>query len=326
MVGLKVGEVHTVDLHFQDTPGVVASAVFDTGDGLTLVDTGPSSTLPALEAGLAALGARLEDVRHVLLTHIHLDHAGAAGTLLARVPNARAYVHERGAAHLSRPERLVASATQIYGDQMQSLWGEFLPVPAERLTVLVGGEGLRLGSTDVLPLYTPGHAVHHLAYHVGDDLFVGDVGGIRLDQRQTPRAPTPPPDIDLDAWRASIALLRGIDARTLHLAHFGPYAQAEAHWDALLANLDTDAQRIHAGLVAGQEPGALSSAFTAALLAELGEESPDLPGRYEFACPPWMSVQGLVRYWQRQAARTASPASAQESTQETAQTPAQAAR
>lgn len=306
--GLHVGAVHTLDLHFQGTPGVVASAVFETGDGLAIVDTGPSSTLPALEAGLAALGARLADVRHVLLTHVHLDHAGAAGTVLARVPEARAYVHTRGAAHLSRPERLIASATQIYGDSMETLWGEFLPVPAERLTVLAGGETLRLGRLDVLPLYTPGHAVHHLAYHVGDDLFVGDVGGIRLDERQSPRAPTPPPDIDLDAWRASIALLRSIPARTLHLAHFGAYAQTDAHWDALLTNLHTDAQRIHAGLVAGQEPGALSDAFTAALLAELREESADLPARYEFACPPWMSVQGLVRYWQRQAARASAPA------------------
>ncbi|THF71881.1 MBL fold metallo-hydrolase [Deinococcus sp. Arct2-2] len=317
--GLHLGEVHTVDLHFQGTPGVVASSVFETGDGLALVDTGPSSTLPALEAGLAALGARLEDVRHVLLTHIHLDHAGAAGTVLARVPGARAYVHTRGAAHLSRPERLVASATQIYGDQMEALWGEFLPVPAERLTVLAGGETLRLGQVDVLPLYTPGHAVHHLAYHVGDDLFVGDVGGIRLDERQSPRAPTPPPDIDLDAWRASSALLREVDARTLHLAHFGAYAQAGTHWDALLANLHTDAQRIHAGLVAGQEPQALSDAFTAALLAELHGESPDLPARYEFACPPWMSVQGLVRYWQRQAARApAQDDTTQESTTQAA--------
>jgi glyoxylase-like metal-dependent hydrolase (beta-lactamase superfamily II) len=308
--GLHVGAVHTLDLHFQGTPGVVASAVFETGDGLAIVDTGPSSTLPALEAGLAALGAHLADVRHVLLTHVHLDHAGAVGTLLARVPGARAYVHQRGAAHLSRPERLIASATQIYGDSMETLWGEFLPVPAERLTVLQGGETLRLGQLDVLPLYTPGH----VAYHVGDDLFVGDVGGIRLDLRQSPRAPTPPPDIDLDAWRASIALLRGVDARTLHLAHFGAYAQADAHWDALLTNLHTDAQRIYAGLVAGQEPGALSDAFTAALLTELHSESPDLPARYEFACPPWMSVQGLVRYWQRQAARASAPAP--ESTQE----------
>ncbi|MDB5044415.1 MAG: metallo-beta-lactamase [Deinococcus sp.] len=307
--GLSLGQVQTLDLRFQDTPGVVASAVFDTGAGLALVDTGPSSTLPALEAGLAALGARLDDVRHVLLTHVHLDHAGAAGTVLARVPEARAYVHGRGAPHLSRPERLMASASQIYGDQMEQLWGEFLPVPPDRLTVLSGGEAVQMGQLEVLPLYTPGHAVHHLAYHVGEHLFVGDVGGIRLDQQQTPRAPTPPPDIDLEAWRASIALLRGVEAQTLHLAHFGAYAQSEAHWDALLANLHTDAERVRAGLTAGQEPQALSDAFTAALLSELREEGADLPERYAFACPPWMSVQGLTRYWQRQAARAPAAAS-----------------
>ncbi|MEF2279145.1 MBL fold metallo-hydrolase [Deinococcus sp. YIM 134068] len=295
--------VRTLDLHFQDTPGVIAASVLDTGDGLAVVDVGPGSTLGALEAGLAGLGASLADVRHLLLTHIHLDHAGAAGTILDRVPEARAYVHERGAAHLSRPERLLASAGQIYGEHMDRLWGEMRPVPPDRLTVLAGGETLRLGRLEVLPLYTPGHAVHHLAYHVGDDLFVGDVGGIRLSERQTPRAPTPPPDIDLPAWRASVVRLRELDAQTLHLAHFGPHPTSAAHWDGLLASLETDAGRVRDGLGRGQDAAELTDTFTRALLDELRAEDPTLPARYEFACPPWMSVQGLVRYWQRAAAR-----------------------
>lgn len=295
----------TLDLHFQDVPGVIAAYVLDTGDGLAVVDVGPGSTLPALEAGLAGLGAGLADVRHILLTHIHLDHAGAAGTLLGRVPRARAYVHERGAAHLARPERLLASAGQIYGDQMDRLWGEMRSTDPDRLKVLTGNETLRLGGTEVRPLYTPGHAVHHLAYHVGDDLFVGDVGGVRLDGRQTPRAPTPPPDIDLTAWRASIALLRDLDARTLHLAHFGSHPQRGAHWDGLLATMEQDAERVRLGLEAGETPEALTERFTDELLSELRAEGADLPERYGFACPPWMSVQGLVRYWQRAAARGA---------------------
>ncbi|BDP41282.1 MBL fold hydrolase [Deinococcus aetherius] len=295
--------VRTLDLHFQGVPGVIAASVLDTGDGLAVVDVGPGSTLPGLEAGLSEMGASLSDVRHVLLTHIHLDHAGATGTILERVPGVRAYVHERGAAHLSRPERLLASAGQIYGDEMERLWGEMRPVDPGRLTILSGGETLRVGRLEVRPLYTPGHAVHHLAYHVGDDLFVGDVGGIRLSGRQTPRAPTPPPDIDLPAWRESVAALRELEARTLHLAHFGAYPNSAAHWDGLLGTLDVDAGRVREGLERGQDTRDLTDAFTRALLDDLRAEDSDLPARYEFACPPWMSVQGLVRYWGRAAAR-----------------------
>nr|WP_246580317.1 MBL fold metallo-hydrolase [Deinococcus aestuarii] len=290
-------------MNFQGVPGVIAASVFDTGDGLAVVDVGPGSTLPGLESGLAAMNASLADVRHVLLTHIHLDHAGAAGTVLGRVPGARAYVHERGAAHLSRPGRLLASAGQIYGGEMDRLWGEMRPIDAERLEVLSGGEVLRLGGLEVRPLSTPGHAVHHLAYHVRDDLFVGDVGGIRLSDTQTPRAPTPPPDINLPAWRESIATLRALDAHTLHLAHFGAHPNSAGHWDGLLATLELDAARVREGLERGQGMDDLTGSFTRALLDDLRAQDPALPARYEFACPPWMSVQGLVRYWGRAAAR-----------------------
>ncbi|SMB93759.1 MBL fold metallo-hydrolase [Deinococcus hopiensis] len=297
------GAVPVIDLLFQDVPSVIGVPVLDSGDGVALVDVGPGSTLPALEAGLAQLGASLADVRHVLLTHIHLDHAGAAGALLERVPQARLYVHARGAPHLVRPERLMASAGQIYGDQMERLWGEMRPVPADRLTVPEEGRTLRVGRLDVRPLPTPGHAVHHLAYHVGDDLFVGDVGGVRLDALQTPRAPTPPPDIDLPAWRGSVALLRGLDARTLYPTHFGAYPQEAAHWDGLLARLEEDAERVREGLERGEAPEELTERFTEVLMNELHAEAPELPERFGFASPPWMSVQGLTRYWRRTAVR-----------------------
>lgn len=297
------GAVPLIDLNFQDVPGVIGVPVLDSGDGLVLVDVGPDSTLPALEEGLARLGASLADVRHLLLTHIHLDHAGAAGRVLERLPRARVYVHGRGAAHLARPERLMASAAQIYGEHMERLWGEMRPVPVGRLTVLEGDRVLRLGRLEVRPLDTPGHAVHHLAYHVGDDLFVGDVGGVRLDARQTPRAPTPPPDIDLPAWRASIQRLRGLDARRLYPTHFGVYRQEPGHWDALLEHLERDAHRVREGLERGEDMNELTEHFTETLMEELRAEAPGLPARYEFACPPWMSVQGLARYWKRAAAR-----------------------
>ena len=294
---------HLIDLNFQGQPGTIASYVLDTGDGLALIDTGPASTLPALEAGLERLGLHLQDVRHLLLTHIHLDHAGAVGTLLERLPAARVYVHQRGAAHLAAPERLMASAAQIYGDQMDALWGEMRPVNAAQMTVLGGGERLNIGTLEVRPLYTPGHAVHHLAYSIGPDLFVGDVGGIRLDTAQSPRPPTPPPDIDLPAWVASIALLRDVEAQTLHLAHFGSYPQESAHWDALERTIATDAATVRRGLEAGDDAETITAAFTAALSAELNREGPGLAARFALACPPWMSVQGLTRYWKRAEAR-----------------------
>jgi len=292
-----------IDLNFMGVPGSIASYVFDTGDGLALVDTGPSTTLPALERGLHKLGADLSDVRHILLTHIHFDHAGAAGSLAARLPRARVYVHERGAKHLSRPERLIASAAQIYGDQMETLWGEMQPVPAERLTVLHGGETLAFSGLPegVKVHYTPGHAVHHVSYHAGDDLYVGDVGGVRIALPQSPRPPTPPPDIDLGAWAQSIALLRGLPARRLHLAHFGSYVQSAAHWDGLLANIRTDAQRVGTRLAAGEDLENVTRTFSTELQADLDAEEPGLADKFVLACPPWMSVQGLARYFRQEA-------------------------
>lgn len=298
-----MNDLQTVDLLFQETPGVIAAYVFDTGDGLAVVDTGPTSTLAHLEAGLKAMGAALPDVRHLLLTHIHFDHAGAAGTLLERLPKARAYVHLKGAPHLSRPERLLASATQIYGDQMERLWGEMRPIDPDRLTVLAGGEGFKLGQSEIHALYTPGHAVHHLAYHIDDELFVGDVGGIRLTNQQTPRAPAPPPDINLEAWRESIKILRDLDARRLHVTHFGSYPQTPDHWDGLLRTMELDAERVRGLLQDGKDYEQIVAQFTEQLLADLAQEDERLPALCEFASPPWMSVQGLMRYWQRQAVR-----------------------
>ena len=301
-----------IDLNFLGERGSVAAYLLDTPEGLALVDCGPSTTLGALETGMRALGAELSDLRHLLLTHIHLDHAGAAGSLQARIPGLQVYVHARGAPHLIRPERLIASATQIYGDQMARLWGEFRPLDERRLRVLSGGETI-LGN--VQTFYTPGHAVHHLAYQSGGELFVGDVGGIRVDRLQTARPPTPPPDIDLEAWAQSIEVLRELDADTLHLAHFGSYPQNSAHWDNLIANIRTDAGRVEWRLAAAQAPAAITAAYTAELEADLEAEGHGFAHRFGATCPPWMNVQGLSRYFSRKAAREAETAAARQAEQ-----------
>lgn len=296
----QIPSVHTIDLLFQGAPGVIAAYVLPSTDGPVIIDPGPSSTLPVLEAGLRDLGLRLDDARHILLTHIHLDHAGAAGSLAAR-SGATVSVHERGAGHLARPERLLASAAQIYGEHMDTLWGEMQPVPTGQLRALSGGEQLHLGGLSFEAVYTPGHAVHHLAWQCGPELFCGDVAGVRLSPAQSPRAPTPPPDIDLEAWQGSVARLRERGAARLHLTHFGTYADTPAHWDALLANMALDAERVRSGMQS--DPEHLTEHFTAAVERDLVAESPDLVGRFNFACPPWMSAQGLARYWTKRAAR-----------------------
>jgi glyoxylase-like metal-dependent hydrolase (beta-lactamase superfamily II) len=170
-----------IDLRFRGSEHVIASAVLRGPDGLVIVDPGPSSCLPALEAGLADMGGTLSDVRTILLTHIHLDHAGATGSILARVPEARVLVHERGAPHMIDPSKLLASATRLYGDQMDVLWGRFDPAPAARVTALRGGERLDVAGRPVRVAYTPGHAVHHVSYLDESDgtAYVGDTCGIR---------------------------------------------------------------------------------------------------------------------------------------------------
>ena len=195
----------TIDMQFQGRAGVIATAVVPVGGGVVLVDPGPSSCLAALERGLAVLSHTLEDVRGVLLTHIHLDHAGAAGTIARRVPGVPIYVHERGAIHLASPDKLLASATRLYGAAMDQLWGEFLAVPATSLRALGGGETVTLDGRRFAVAYTPGHAVHHVSYLDTSDgtAYVGDTAGIRTSPGYVLPA-TPPPDIDLEAWEASL--------------------------------------------------------------------------------------------------------------------------
>jgi glyoxylase-like metal-dependent hydrolase (beta-lactamase superfamily II) len=219
-----------LDLKFQGLQRVIGTAVLPGPSGVALVDPGPASSLPALESGLADHGYRLEDVRTILLTHIHLDHAGATGTLLAKLPSAIAYVHERGAPHMVDPAKLLASAARLYGDNMDRLWGEFRPVPPERLRVLQGGERLELAGRTLEVAYTPGHASHHVTYFdmTSGIAYVGDTGGIRIAAGYI-KAPTPPPDIDLEAWETSLQTIEAWRPTALVLTHFGTVENVSDH-------------------------------------------------------------------------------------------------
>ncbi|MCB0864652.1 MAG: MBL fold metallo-hydrolase [Solirubrobacterales bacterium] len=247
-----------------------------------LIDPGPSSSI---ETVLAAMGGEPEAV---LLTHIHLDHAGATGTLVKRFPDLRVYVHEVGAPHLIDPERLLRSAARLYGEDMDRLWGEVLPVPESNVTTLAGGE--TVAGLEVL--YTPGHASHHVSYFDpgSGEAFVGDVGGVLVPPTSEVWIPTPPPDIDVELWQASIAAVLERAPERLALTHFGPIDDPEEHLDAAAAEL--------ARLAESARPGERER-FLGALEARIDESPAAEAERIRSAMPPDQVWLGLERYWRK---------------------------
>lgn len=303
MPDLESPGVHRIDLNWNGYPGQVAAYLFDGGDGLAVVETGPASTLSAVLDAIRALGREPGEVTHILVTHVHLDHAGGAGALLRHTPRARVHVHPRGAGHLADPSRLIASATQLYGGQMDSLWGAIVPVPRDRLVILDDGDEVRVGGRRLRAVDTPGHAVHHHAYHDPDAglVFTGDVGGIRIQRLPYVSAPTPPPDIDLRAWRRSIGRLRELDPSLLLLTHFGAVDDAAWHLDDLDARLGGWARWMAEQAAAETDSATLASALaeraTADILAATG--SAGAARAYELAVPYPMMAAGLERWWKK---------------------------
>lgn len=274
------GEPELIDLLHLGRPKVIGA--WRMGD--VIVDPGPSSCLSALLPALERHAPRV-----IALTHIHLDHAGATGSLLQQFPDAEVWVHERGAPHLLDPAKLLRSATRLYGEDMERLWGEVLPVPAERLKVLAGGEAI--GPYRVA--YTPGHASHHVCYlhEPTGRAFTGDVTGVRIDAGCV-LAPTPPPDVDLKAWRASLELIEAWRPRSLAVTHFGSFDDVENHMAALREALE------RAGAMAGARDEA---AFASTIRSQVaGSTGPETAAAYEQATPPSQSFHGLVRYLREQ--------------------------
>jgi glyoxylase-like metal-dependent hydrolase (beta-lactamase superfamily II) len=295
--------VITLDLNFQGRSRAIASYLIRpaVGDSVVLIESGPGSTLAGLEAGLAKEGLSPRDVTHVLLTHIHLDHAGAAGWLARQ--GAQVYVHPVGAPHMINPEKLLASAARIYGDRMQSLWGEFLPVPEDKLTVPADGEEIEIGDLRFVPINTPGHAEHHYAYLFEEICFSGDVGGVRIPGYQYLRVPMPPPELHLDRWRESLKRLRREKFTRIAPTHFGVYDDPDWHLHEVEKGLD-DAERWLEKMMA-EDPsppiGAMRESFTDWMVeqgAEMGL-SEDVLNAFTLANPPGMSADGLLRYWKK---------------------------
>jgi glyoxylase-like metal-dependent hydrolase (beta-lactamase superfamily II) len=291
-----------LDLEYRGRPEYLAALVLETSDGVAVIDPGPSVTIDALLAAVRAIAGSESALRHLLLTHIHLDHAGSSGVLAARFPDLKVYVHERGAPHMVDPARLIASATRLYGDQMDALWGEVRAISGERVHVLRDAERLTIGGRAIRVAYTPGHAIHHVSYR--DDAsglaYVGDLAGERFHSG-TPVIPTtPPPDIDLDAWSASMKQLRAWQPDALVLSHFGVFTDVDAHLNEHDDTLRQWADDVRASL---DEPGSdaeHAERFATDKLAKIRAASTEVGAtRVHFSqirdC--WF---GLARYWRRQ--------------------------
>ena len=294
-----------LDLPFLGARHVLACGVLDVGDGLALVDPGPTTTLPALEAGLADLGAGLDDVRAVLLTHIHLDHAGATGTIVRRRPDLPVYVHAIGAEHLARPEKLIASATRLYGDQMDRLWGAFEAVPEAALRPLDGGEAIAIGERTLDVAYTPGHAVHHVSYfdRASGTAFVGDTVGMACPPSGRVEPVTPPPDVDLEAWTESLDRIAAWTPTTLFRMHWGPSPTPQADLDAFRQRLAAWADRVRADLAADGDRQTRAAAFSDEVLAALADEVGEADAApYRAFLYPDASWHGLARALRHEAA------------------------
>ncbi|MFZ9899672.1 MAG: MBL fold metallo-hydrolase [Gemmatimonadaceae bacterium] len=290
----------TIDLHHLGRARSVACRLIDTTEGPVLVDPGPGATLGALTAGLDALGIALTDLAAVLLTHIHFDHAGVTGTLVARHPALRVYVHERGARHLADPSRLLASATRIYGDRMDTLWGAILPVPADRLHALVGGETLVLGERRVAVRYTPGHAVHHVTFLDESDgtAYVGDTAGVRLPPAHVVLPVTPPPDVDREQWLASLDAIAALAPTRLFLTHFAASDDPTTHLAELREGLQAWATQAHRLLEVDETDAVRADHFHAWVLASIADRlTPDQRRAVAEFSDFRASFHGLARYW-----------------------------
>jgi len=280
-----VAELAPLDLGFQGRDRVIGAYVLETEDGPALFDCGPASSIPRLKDGLADRGLALTDIRHLLLSHIHLDHAGAAGSLVREHAGLQVHVSEIGAPHLADPSRLEASARRLYGDSFDRLWGELAPVPEANLHVV------RPSVLGLECFPAPGHAGHHVCY-LGTDgtLYAGDAAGVRIAPHIAVVPPTPPPEFELEAWLSTLDEIGARDPQRLALIHFGVVDDPEPHLAELRGRLGEWVEVV--------EAGADDVAFAEHVRGELGDGADD----YEHAMPFWQSYAGLKRYVEKRAA------------------------
>jgi len=295
--------IHTLDLHFQDVRQAIAAYLVIGPEGPVLVETGPGSTLQNFKAQLSHHGLVPQDIRHVLVTHIHLDHAGAAGWWGQQ--GAQIYVHYVGAPHLINPARLLASAARIYGHKMDPLWGPMLPTPAEKVTAVYDGDIIHAGGLEFMALDTPGHARHHHVYQLGNVAFTGDAAGVQLPNSALIDLPAPPPEFELEVWLQTVDRLLDSQFTTIYPTHFGPLPAVQDHLQRFKMLLRDAADFVHVRMEAGVDRDELVEQY-----AEWRHEHARALGipmviihQYETANPLYMSVDGMMRYWRQRKRR-----------------------
>ncbi|MEN7546844.1 MBL fold metallo-hydrolase [Rapidithrix thailandica] len=290
--------MHIIDLHFLEHQQAIASFLIETSEGPVLIETGPYSTFSHLKKGIENLGYQVEDVKHVLLTHIHFDHAGAAWAFARH--GATIYLHPFGARHMADPGKLVESARRIYKDDMDRLWSDIQAIPEKQLQTVEHEETLHIGGVSFISWHTPGHANHHIAWQIGSDLFTGDVAGVKIgDGPVIP--PCPPPDISLEKWKNSLEIIRKIQPAKLYLTHYGEVTEIEAHLDLLEEHLNEYAYWIKERWEQGMSLEEMTPLFEQYIQKELKSKglNDEALAQYQAANPAWMSVAGLVRYWKK---------------------------
>ncbi len=293
-----MSRVLVVDTLLDDLPGAIAAHVL-LGAEPVLVDPGPATTLPRLREALTEAGCPLRDIRHVAVTHVHLDHAGAVGHLAAEDPRRIVHVHEDGAEHLAAPQRLVASTRRTFGEAHDRLWGEVRPVPSHQLRGWRPGEAGRIPG--LRPLATPGHIAHHLAFlHEAEGLlFAGDALGIVLDREAPVHPATPPPGVDLSAWFATLDEIRGVGPEAVAVTHFGIHADVRARTDELEAGLLALAARVEAARTAGRAEED-AAAFDREARDRLAEHLPrERVDRYLDVFSAVTDYRGVLRYLEK---------------------------
>ena len=291
-------QIQTLDLEFYATKGLIASFLAPGERGFVLFETGPASSANALERGVAEAGFELGDLRAVFVTHVHLDHSGGAGVLAERT-GCTVFAHPSGAEHLVDPGRkLLPSAERIYGDLMEPLWGTTLAVPEEKLEVVGDGDTVEVDGLEIRAWHTPGHAVHHVAWQIGDMVVTGDVAGVRFPGATHVLPPMPPPDIDVEDWRRSLDVLRGLEPKRLLLTHFGAFDDPARHLDELERRLVSWTETADRVIAEGGDSKELGAALEAADDVEM--EAVGVPAdavvRYRRLCPMEGNSAGLFRY------------------------------
>ncbi len=290
--------VHVLDLHFLNIDHAIASFLVESSAGPILIETGPHSTYESMKTQLAQHNYRPEDIKHVLLTHIHFDHAGAAWAFAKH--GANIYLHPFGKTHMADPTRLYNSAKMIYGSDMERLWGAMEKIPEGQLITPDHLEDVSIGDQTFTAIHSPGHAKHHISWQLNDIIFTGDVAGVKIENGPVV-PPCPPPDINLEDWNQSLDILMERKAQTLYLTHYGKVDQIGDHIHNLRNILNDWAGWIKEKWESGLSADEITpqfSAYTANQLLELGVSEHGVR-QYEAANPSWMSVAGLIRYWKK---------------------------